>query len=200
MSKSSVSYRSVGNQVPMRIRLLKAASELFAKKGYHATSLMDIARQCGVQKSTVFHHFASKQALALETIQGIQTYCDEYVFGCLKKTTRHSPERQVIDFVTATQQFIQERADAFLINFLAMELMSDQDSAFNIPIQHYFSSWSNALLEMLAPLHGKLKAEKLATQALLYLQGVQVMARVDQDTAYLRQISHCLLDAFKVRP
>ncbi len=76
MSASSVSYRSVGHQAPMRERMLKAASELFAQKGYHATSLADIAKGCCVQKPSLFHHFASKQALAIETIQNLESYCD----------------------------------------------------------------------------------------------------------------------------
>ena len=200
MSKSSVTYRSVGNQVPMRIRLLKAASELFSKKGYHATSLMDIARQCGVQKSTVFHHFLSKQALALAAIQDVQTHCDDKVFSRLQKKHGVSPERRAIDFITAAHEFIQERADAFLINFMAMEMVDDKTSAFNEPVQAYFSAWMDALTDILLPLHGEVGARKLALHSLFYLHGAHLMTRINRDAAGLRQVPSHLLEIWKLKP
>lgn len=43
--------------------LVEAALELFAEKGYYGVSLRDIARAAGVQQATIYHHFASKEAL-----------------------------------------------------------------------------------------------------------------------------------------
>lgn len=43
--------------------LIEAALELFAEKGYYGVSLRDIARAAGVQQATIYHHFASKEAL-----------------------------------------------------------------------------------------------------------------------------------------
>jgi AcrR family transcriptional regulator len=45
-----------------RGRVLRAASESFMRYGYHA-SVEEIARRAGVAKQTVYHHFASKDAL-----------------------------------------------------------------------------------------------------------------------------------------
>lgn len=50
-----------------RERLLDAAAAQFAR-GYHAASMADIARACGIHKSSLFHHFASKEALYLEVV------------------------------------------------------------------------------------------------------------------------------------
>ncbi len=46
-----------------RRELLDAALELFAENGFHGTGLRDIARAVGVREGTVYHHFASKEAL-----------------------------------------------------------------------------------------------------------------------------------------
>lgn len=43
--------------------IIEAALELFAEKGYYGVSLRDIARAVGVQQATIYHHFASKEAL-----------------------------------------------------------------------------------------------------------------------------------------
>jgi TetR/AcrR family transcriptional regulator len=50
-------------------RLLRAAATEFAEHGYAGTSIAGIAGRAGVSKSTVFHHFESKQSLYLAVIQ-----------------------------------------------------------------------------------------------------------------------------------
>lgn len=44
-------------------RILDAAEEMFARQGYHATSLRDIAVQAGIQQPGLYKHFASKEDL-----------------------------------------------------------------------------------------------------------------------------------------
>jgi AcrR family transcriptional regulator len=46
-----------------RSELTREAARLFAEKGYHGTSIGDIADALGVQKGSVYAHIASKQDL-----------------------------------------------------------------------------------------------------------------------------------------
>lgn len=46
-----------------RARIVRAAERLFARKGYGAVSLRDLARAAGVHMFTIQHHFGSKQGL-----------------------------------------------------------------------------------------------------------------------------------------
>ncbi|TLF60415.1 TetR/AcrR family transcriptional regulator [Nonomuraea sp. KC401] len=48
---------------PTRDRLVEAALELFARQGYAATSLRQIAEAVGVRESAIYAHFSGKQAL-----------------------------------------------------------------------------------------------------------------------------------------
>lgn len=53
--------------------VLRAAIELFIRKGYDATSIGDVAAELGVTKSAVYHHVASKEqllAMALDEALG----------------------------------------------------------------------------------------------------------------------------------
>jgi len=50
---------------PARQRLLGAAITLIRKNGYAATSVEEICRAAGVTKGAFFHHFASKEQLAV---------------------------------------------------------------------------------------------------------------------------------------
>jgi AcrR family transcriptional regulator len=50
---------------PAKDRILSAALEEFATRGYEAASTNAIAAKAGVAKGLVFHHFGSKEALLL---------------------------------------------------------------------------------------------------------------------------------------
>jgi AcrR family transcriptional regulator len=52
-----------------RSELTRQAARLFAQKGYHGTSIGDIAEALGVQKGSLYSHIASKEDLLWETLQ-----------------------------------------------------------------------------------------------------------------------------------
>ena len=51
------------NSEQRREVLLDAAARVFAAHGYHAASIEQIAREAGITKPVIYHHFASKQDL-----------------------------------------------------------------------------------------------------------------------------------------
>jgi len=48
-----------------REKILEAAAQMFSQKGFHATSMQDIARAVNLQKASLYHHVASKQEILL---------------------------------------------------------------------------------------------------------------------------------------
>ncbi len=58
-----------------RSELTRQAARLFAEKGYHGTSIGDLAGAMGVQKGSLYAHMASKQDLLYETMrEGAQAF------------------------------------------------------------------------------------------------------------------------------
>jgi AcrR family transcriptional regulator len=55
-----------------RARLFAAASELFATRGYHDTTVDAIVKRAGVAKGTFFVHYATKDAVIIDLVR-IQT-------------------------------------------------------------------------------------------------------------------------------
>jgi AcrR family transcriptional regulator len=53
-------------------RLLDAALEVFARKGYRTARLDDVAEAAGVTKGAIYHHFDSKEALLLAVVEHYQ--------------------------------------------------------------------------------------------------------------------------------
>jgi TetR/AcrR family transcriptional regulator, transcriptional repressor for nem operon len=59
-----------------RRRLLDAAVHEIRARGYAATAVDDICRAAGVTKGAFFHHFASKEELAVAAIRHFQEFAD----------------------------------------------------------------------------------------------------------------------------
>jgi AcrR family transcriptional regulator len=60
-----------------RDELVRIAGEVFAKSGYSGTSLRDVADAAGILAGSLYHHFPSKEALAIELISAFHTEIEE---------------------------------------------------------------------------------------------------------------------------
>ena len=49
-----------------REAILARAAELFARHGYHATSMNQVAEACGLSKATLYHYYSDKEALLVQ--------------------------------------------------------------------------------------------------------------------------------------
>ncbi|MDI3548443.1 MAG: hypothetical protein PWR10_2095 [Halanaerobiales bacterium] len=54
-----IDNRATGSDT--RDKILEAALDLFASKGYHGTSMREIASMVDIQKSSIYNHFAGKK-------------------------------------------------------------------------------------------------------------------------------------------
>jgi AcrR family transcriptional regulator len=52
--------------------ILATARKLFAASGFEATSMDEIAAQAGVAKGAIYHHFASKEEIFTQVLEGVQ--------------------------------------------------------------------------------------------------------------------------------
>ncbi|MBX6770077.1 MAG: TetR/AcrR family transcriptional regulator, partial [Actinomadura rubrobrunea] len=53
-----------------REHLIRLAADLFAEKGYQATTVRDIAKEAGILSGSLYHHFTSKESIVDEILSG----------------------------------------------------------------------------------------------------------------------------------
>lgn len=63
-----------------QIKILKAAVKLFARQGYHKTTITDLAQAINLTSGAIFHHFSSKEMLLEAVVEwlakGMKVYSD----------------------------------------------------------------------------------------------------------------------------
>ncbi len=51
-----------------KVEIQRAAAELFAKNGYHATGVQEVSTAVGIGRGALYHHIGSKEALLYEIV------------------------------------------------------------------------------------------------------------------------------------
>ncbi len=55
-----------------RQRIIEAAAQLFARKGFYGTSIADLAQATGLTKGALYHHFENKDAIFFAVIEAVR--------------------------------------------------------------------------------------------------------------------------------
>lgn len=76
-----------------RSDILEVARRLFSEHGYHNTAVADIQQATGLTKGAFYHHFRSKEKLALAVLETAQSAYDEQLIEPAMK--RASPAERI---------------------------------------------------------------------------------------------------------
>src|SRR5678815_5008901 len=119
------------NDAP-RQRILVAALELLAEHGYEGMSLQQVADRVALHKSSLFHHFKSKEELAREVFQDVT----EQLLKRIEPILAEDPPRfesLLLALDTSVDHFAAEPAAARLLLRLMVMSRGEQNSPFRAP-------------------------------------------------------------------
>lgn len=71
----------------MKATIKSVSIDLFFKKGYYATSISDIAKGSGIQKASIYYHYASKEDLLYHILQSTMHDLTTYLKKSLSTVT-----------------------------------------------------------------------------------------------------------------
>jgi AcrR family transcriptional regulator len=90
-------------------QILKTAAGMLAQKGYHQTTVEEIARALGVAKGTIYYHFKNKEELYLAIIQeGVCLLEEQMVLNISGAKTAPEKIKKIIGGMLA---FIENESD-----------------------------------------------------------------------------------------
>ncbi|MDP9073294.1 MAG: TetR/AcrR family transcriptional regulator [Actinomycetota bacterium] len=138
-----------------RRQLLDVAVSVFADKGFHATSMDEVAEAAGVTKPVLYQHFSSKRQLYLELLEEVGSRLVEAVTTAVGAA--NSPRRQVEAGFGAYFQFVGRQTSAFRLLFGSG---SRRDEEFNDAVRRVEDVIADAVAALieadLAPDHRQL--------------------------------------------
>jgi TetR/AcrR family transcriptional regulator, cholesterol catabolism regulator len=108
--------------------ILEAAARIFSEKGYHATSMQDIADEVNLQKASLYHHFSSKQESLFDILDEALDLINTRLEGVLSQSL--SPDEKLRQAMISYFQTIAENRNLSAV--LLLELRSlDPDLKIN---------------------------------------------------------------------
>ncbi|MFD1193420.1 TetR/AcrR family transcriptional regulator [Seohaeicola saemankumensis] len=98
-------------------RVAQAALQLFARHGYAAVSMRQIAAEVGVQAGALYNYTPDKQSLLFDLMRG---HMDELLAARANAATPRDPMARLEDFTRFHIRFHLERPDAVFVSYMEL--------------------------------------------------------------------------------
>jgi AcrR family transcriptional regulator len=106
-----------------RDEILRAATDLFAIRGFHETSMAEVARAAGVSKALIFWHFKSKEELFVAVLGRL---LEPYVIDFAEEAGALDEKSQLLKLIESYLSFVRENASS--IRFFVAQILHDERS------------------------------------------------------------------------
>lgn len=164
-----------------RQELVDAAIRLFARHGYHATGIDQIAQEAHVSKKTMYHHFRSKEELILAALK----HHDSLFRNRFMKSVRalsDSPRVRLEGMFDVAGEWFANDTFYGCMFISAVGEYAERDDAI-VEACRAFKRQMLAFIRELAQEAGFADAEHLAETLALILEGSIVTAQVAGDSS-----------------
>src|SRR3984885_2526583 len=106
-AKVGIAEPRTGSQ-DSRDEILKAAMQLFAGRGFHETSMAEVAREAKVSKALIFWHFKTKEELFLAVLSRL---LEPYYIDFAQESRELDERAQVQRLIQSYLVFVRENAN-----------------------------------------------------------------------------------------
>jgi AcrR family transcriptional regulator len=104
-----------------RDEILKAATDLFATRGFHETSMAEVARIARVSKALIFWYFKSKEELFVAVLGKL---LEPYVIDFAEEAGALDEKAQLLKLIESYLLFVRENAGS--IRFFVAQILHDE--------------------------------------------------------------------------
>jgi TetR/AcrR family transcriptional repressor of nem operon len=175
--------------------LIKSALKVFKVKGYHKSSMADIAHECGLLKGSIYHYFASKEALMVEVLKYLRARYNKEVFT-LAYNNKLSPYKKLQTLSILSEEiFLAETNGCFFTN-IGLETVNVVDE-FTVQIRGFFEDWVACLTHIFEAIMPHDEALLNAEQAVAEIEGAVMLMQIYKDHELLRRTHRFILKRYK---
>ncbi|SOD94734.1 TetR/AcrR family transcriptional regulator [Caenispirillum bisanense] len=168
------------------------AVEVFRRRGFHGTSMADLAAACGILKGSLYHHFPSKDDLALAVLEDIHAHFRAAVFP--RALGSAAPADRMRALTRAVADYFAARDGSCLMGAFALEIGAS-DERFAVRIRAYFDDWAAAAAAPLEPRHGAVEAQRLGHDFVARTQGALLFLKLSGDDEPLARCHAAMVTA-----
>ena len=168
-----------------RARIVRAAMELFAAKGYNAASVAELLQRTQLNSGSLYHFFPSKQDILLAVLEAYETGIDDMLVAPLWDGVEDPIER--VFALLGGYRAMLEATDctaACPIGSLALEL-HEPDPAVREALAANFAAWTERVRRCLDEAGDRLPVDldrrALAEFVLTVMEGAMMQARTHRD-------------------
>jgi AcrR family transcriptional regulator len=126
----------------VRTEILRAATRLFAARGFDGTSLQLIAEEVGIRKPSLLYHFPSKEQLRLGVLDAVLARWGEVVPRLLMAAAGGEPRFEQV--MRETVRFFTEDADR--ARLLVREIL-DRPDDMRVRLDKYVRPWTDVVAD-----------------------------------------------------
>ncbi len=132
-----------------RLRLVTAATAVFAERGYASTRVADIAERAGVGKGTVYEYFSSKEELLFAVFESINADISSRMNGAL--AAGGSSEEQLLNLLHLGAEVISEQVDLqpVILDFWAASRGKDFEETYRRAVVASYSLFRNLVSDFI---------------------------------------------------
>ena len=163
--------------------LVRKSLGVFRKRGYHHTSIADLAEACGVEKPHFYYYFRNKPDIMQEVLLHTHKLIRKRILA-VADDTRLNVQEKLNTMLERTFRINTISNSGCLMGNTVLEV-SDNEPEFIPLLQAYFMDWINAFEHIFIERQSPETAHKNAKASLEELQGGIMLMRLFRDTSYL---------------
>lgn len=137
-----------------RARIQQVALELFTERGYHKTSLREIAERLGVTKAALYYHFKSKEEL-VESFFGDRLHEIDQMIAWLRSQPRTAEVRR--EFIRGYAQTLHSGHHQQLMRFCESNQATVKGMPVGAQMHERFRALVDAMVDRQDPLADQLR-------------------------------------------
>lgn len=125
-------------------QILEVAAQIIRQKGFHATSMQDIADGVSLQKASLYHHVASKQEILLELLDQALDLITDSVTQVMQQDI--SPQEKIRQACRVYLGALANRSDVVSVLLLEHRSLEPKYRAKHIPRRDRFEKLWRAII------------------------------------------------------